>query len=306
MFDFIGDVHGHADCLELLLQSLGYCEKHGFYSHPSRQAVFVGDLIDRGPKIARTLEIVKKMVDHRSALAILGNHELNAIAYRTRSTKHSGFLRPHSIKNTEQHSATLQQLTDSSLEDYVNWFRSLPLWLETDDFRVVHACWHPVAIANISMVLDEKMVIDNTFIEESFDPNANLFHFVETVSKGMETTLPQGFVSVDKDGTVRYRARTRWFLSPIGLTYREFTMDEIECDLVVPSEATCDSCPYSLGEKPLFIGHYWLRAATPYLLSKNIACLDFSVAKGGFLCAYRWNGETLLSEDNFVVAHCRP
>lgn len=35
-------------------------------------------------------------------------------------------------------------------------------------------------------------------------------------------------------------------------------------------------------------------------LADNVACLDFSVAKGGFLCAYRWNGEQKLSNENFV------
>ena len=38
----------------------------------------------------------------------------------------------------------------------------------------------------------------------------------------------------------------------------------------------------------------------PELLADNVACLDYSVAKGGFLCAYRWNGEQKLKNENFV------
>ena len=45
--------------------------------------------------------------------------------------------------------------------------------------------------------------------------------------------------------------------------------------------------------KPLFIGHYWL-TGTPRLLSDSVACLDYSVAKGGKLVAYRWDGESTL------------
>ena len=51
MIDFIGDIHGHADKLEKLLIKLGYTQVDGAYSHPDRKVLFVGDYIDRGPKI---------------------------------------------------------------------------------------------------------------------------------------------------------------------------------------------------------------------------------------------------------------
>jgi hypothetical protein len=49
---------------------------------------------------------------------------------------------------------------------------------------------------------------------------------------------------------------------------------------------------------PVFVGHYWL-TGTPIPLTTNVACTDFSVAKGGKLVAYRWDGESVLSEDKF-------
>jgi hypothetical protein len=52
--------------------------------------------------------------------------------------------------------------------------------------------------------------------------------------------------------------------------------------------------------KPVFVGHYWLSAQRPAVLADNVACLDYSVAKGGFLCAYRWQGEQTLSNEHFV------
>ena len=63
MTDFIGDIHGHADKLEALLIKLGYSYKNESYSHPERKVVFVGDYIDRGQEIKKTLEIVKNMVE---------------------------------------------------------------------------------------------------------------------------------------------------------------------------------------------------------------------------------------------------
>jgi hypothetical protein len=52
---------------------------------------------------------------------------------------------------------------------------------------------------------------------------------------------------------------------------------------------------------PVFFGHYWLRG-TPTLSNEYAACLDFSVAKGGFLTAYRWSGEKALSPSNIIYA----
>ena len=47
------------------------------------------------------------------------------------------------------------------------------------------------------------------------------------------------------------------------------------------------------------VGHYWLRGE-PGPLSERVACIDYSVAKGGKLAAYRWNGEAAPVKDNFV------
>jgi hypothetical protein len=48
------------------------------------------------------------------------------------------------------------------------------------------------------------------------------------------------------------------------------------------------------------VGRYWLSATRPALLAENVACLDYSVAKGGLLCAYRWDGERKLTSERFV------
>ena len=54
MYDLIGDIHGHADALQQLLGNLGYTQQKGGYRHPERRAIFLGDFIDRGPKIRET------------------------------------------------------------------------------------------------------------------------------------------------------------------------------------------------------------------------------------------------------------
>ena len=52
MYDLIGDIHGHADALEGLLLKMGYARKCGAFTHPERQAIFLGDFLDRGPNPA--------------------------------------------------------------------------------------------------------------------------------------------------------------------------------------------------------------------------------------------------------------
>ena len=77
-FDIIGDLHGCCDELEDLLQQLGYIRNGDFaWTHPlGRKAIFVGDLVDRGPRIVDTLRTVMTMSEAGSALCVPGNHDI--------------------------------------------------------------------------------------------------------------------------------------------------------------------------------------------------------------------------------------
>ena len=113
--DFIGDIHGHADKLEEILLKLGYEKNKGVFAHPERKVLFVGDYIDRGPKIKETLQIVKSMVDSNNAIALMGNHEYNALCFHFQETE-GGHLRKHLIKNIIQHYETLKQFQNKQRE----------------------------------------------------------------------------------------------------------------------------------------------------------------------------------------------
>ena len=78
-FDIIGDVHGCCDELEKLLALLGYDKQAAmdgpFYAHPvRRKAVFVGDLVDRGPRVIDTVMLVRAMV--RAGTAFCAGQDL--------------------------------------------------------------------------------------------------------------------------------------------------------------------------------------------------------------------------------------
>ena len=89
-FDIIGDVHGCCEELEALLARLGYAEArldrddplwgNRTFVHPNgRKAVYLGDLVDRGPRILQALRLVRNMVVHSSALCVPGNHDLKLV-----------------------------------------------------------------------------------------------------------------------------------------------------------------------------------------------------------------------------------
>ncbi|WP_067721596.1 polynucleotide kinase-phosphatase [Nocardia yamanashiensis] len=85
-FDVIGDVHGCRSELETLLGELGYAvERDGDgravnARHPEgRTAVFVGDLVDRGPDTPGVLRLVMGMVNNGNALCVTGNHEFKLV-----------------------------------------------------------------------------------------------------------------------------------------------------------------------------------------------------------------------------------
>ncbi|MES2045473.1 MAG: polynucleotide kinase-phosphatase [Pseudomonadota bacterium] len=79
-FDIIGDVHGCADELETLLGNLGYAitwsGKDVTVMPPEgRRAIFVGDLVDRGPRSPDVLRIARHMVEAGTGFAVVGNHD---------------------------------------------------------------------------------------------------------------------------------------------------------------------------------------------------------------------------------------
>ena len=105
-YDIIGDIHGHAEELRQLLNKLDYQRSGHGYRHAERQAVFVGDFIDRGPANAEAVQIARATVEDGNGHAVMGNHEFNAIAFHTRRPDCREFFRCHTEKNQRQQAAT--------------------------------------------------------------------------------------------------------------------------------------------------------------------------------------------------------
>ena len=304
MYDLIGDIHGCSATLLSLLEKLGYKSTDGVYRHSERQAVFLGDFIDRGPSQRAVLDIVRPMVERGTALTVMGNHEFDAIAFATPDRTGDGYLRRHSEKNLRQHGIFLDAYADDAerYTETIAWFKTLPLWLDLGGIRVVHACWDQQWIDRISSYQDGSPLLSDALLHASCSGSTWQYQAVKTLLKGKELPLTEGASYPDKEGRLRHIMRVRWW-DRDARTYRDAFMgpesalthipdDEIEGDHLIE---------YGHEEPPVFLGHYWLEGQ-PAPLAANIACLDYSVGKpGGSLTAYRWDGETVLQSDRFVA-----
>lgn len=140
----IGDVHGELDALEALL---AHIEDHA----PTRGLVFVGDLIDRGPNSPGVLRRVRALVDAGRAQLVLGNHELNLLRMdvepkadnrwfrgEERQLGTHGVLPETGVKSETERTELLDMLSD------------IPVALERQDLRVVHAAWDDASLATLA------------------------------------------------------------------------------------------------------------------------------------------------------------
>ena len=205
-YDIVGDVHGQDSKLTALLAKLGYRVKDSAYRHPDgRMALFLGDLIDRGPGQLEVITIVRNMIEAGSARTILGNHEWNAIGFGRRHADDSGFLRPRTENKIKEHKEFLRQVgLDSVLhKEMVEWFSSLPPVLDLGDIRLCHAWWNPDSIDAIVSVMDAEGAVDEAFLVSSFTKRTPAWRAMEDVTKGYEIELDNGATFLDHNGVAR-------------------------------------------------------------------------------------------------------
>lgn len=303
-YDVIGDVHDHYEKLLALLQSLGYRKRDGAFRHPDgRQAVFVGDLIDRGPLQEEVLYTVRDMIDSGSAQCIMGNHEWNAIGYAT-PIGDGEYGKARSAKNLKHHHVFLDQvgLDTPRHKAWVEWFKTLPPFLDLGGIRVAHACWRDAEIRTIQSGMHDGRLTEG-FLAESFmkkpAPTAAR-QAMDLITKGPEVRLPEGHVFYDHEGTPREDIRLQWWKED-ARTYRNAAMVPTLQLPNIPDEPLPDGVVMGAdSDKPLLVGHYWL-SGRPGVRSGKVAVLDFSAAGNGPLVAYRWDGEAQLSDDKLVA-----
>lgn len=142
-FDIIGDIHGCCDELEELLARLGYRIAWGrddgertvrVEAPAGRRVIFLGDLVDRGPRAPDVMRIVMAMTNAAQAFCVLGNHDAKFLRW----------LNGRNVKIAYGNGATIAQMQGDSprlRQECAKFLDGLPvqLWLDGGRLAVAHA-----------------------------------------------------------------------------------------------------------------------------------------------------------------------
>ena len=138
-FDIIGDIHGCAGELLALLRRLGYRRRAGRWSHPSgRRALFLGDLVDRGPRVIDAATTVMDLTADGAALAVPGNHDVELAEHLRGEGPTPG---PGTVMSLAQIAAAPPDVRRRFRRRFPDWVERLPshLLLDGGKLAVAHA-----------------------------------------------------------------------------------------------------------------------------------------------------------------------
>jgi hypothetical protein len=310
--DIIGDVHGHYDALVALGRVLGY-DTRGGWTHPDgRLLVFVGDLIDRGPKSLEVAQLVADLVARRRALCLMGNHEYNLVRWR------HGAAGP---KHSNERTIADVQARPSDWEPVLAFLESLPLALELPELRVIHAVWHLGCFAQVHPSLRhdsthaggedaafdelcrhialrspfESGALREGLPREHVEPGTDVAH--EVLIKGYEARVNEAFH--DADGKPRTEVRVTWWSDPAAPVPRDRRTVFGHYWNVPPTAESAHAAPPHPSGHPRLCE--WQREQARLLPAEGVLalqpevhaiCVDYNgvLEAGGGSCvgAYRW------------------
>lgn len=293
--DFISDIHGDLDRMVALLEALDYDLQT--MTHPEgRQAVFLGDFIDRGSSNLAVLLLMDSMRKAGLAFAIMGNHELNAILFHADDGAGDG-LRPRTEQNRHHHAAFLRgcPLGSSEAAEALSIMMSLPLFLDFGGVRAVHAFWRDDVISTITARRPDARIAPEDLAEIAEEHDGGPFAAAVTLAaKGPEMQLPAGAWYADNSGTRRETVRLRWWGQGQDLHASITSCPDFSRIPNGPAPAGVLGLLYPADAPPVIFGHYQLVGQAS--LSANTLCLDVPDRP----LAYRWDGEAELALEKIL------
>lgn len=293
--DIIGDIHGEIEALKTLIRNLGY-DENGY--HPQkRKLIFVGDLCDRGEDSIAVILLVKDLIEKGNAQCVLGNHELNLLIHSQREGNGWFFGSPHE----DDHKPFNSKIADLEQKQIIwNFLNTLPIALESDSIRVVHASWDNDCIERL------KTCNFNSVAEANQHYQNEIEHYIEQL----------GIAEHAEQEQQTYRLQLKNIRSTIPLLKNLGKKDVIEqmfnpIRVLTSGVEGLTQQPFFAGGKwrmverltwwdhyqddtPVLIGHYW-RSLKPTKLKtglfkyidalswfgakSNVFCVDYSVGK---------------------------
>jgi hypothetical protein len=262
----------------------------------------VGDFINRGPEIRKTIRTIKAMVENGNAYAVLGNHELNAIIYHLKDKQGRSIISKPSkyflslFKTINEYSAGSNELNEQ-----LRWMRTLPLYLDLGEIRVVHACWCEDAIKVADSLYEDGRIRKRVFRKVYKKSGSEEAKSVWRLTKGVNLKLPPDIRVMNNKGVSPRSFRIRWWDNLDGKTFKEASFESKFAmpSYTIPPEIVPETFPYPDDAPIVFFGHY-CRGGGPHIIKHNVCCVDSCVAGTKSLLAYRWSGEKELDMNNLV------
>lgn len=294
----IGDIHGEYQALKNLLYHLGY-DSQG--NHPDNyKLVFIGDLVDRGPDSPEVLKLVKKLVENGNAQAIIGNHELNILNGKPRDG--AGWFFDEQI-NADKNYHPFNRISSKEREMVIEFLSSLPLALENENLRLVHAAWDDAHIKTLKDVDSKDIVSFYSEIEDKIDYDIKKSGLLELYRKDKSNWDEKIFDPLSKnlpylDSIAKYDLQHQ-LNNPIRVL-----TSGMEQNAKVPFFAggkwrfveRCVWWDYYNHDTPVVVGHFWrklvdsvksvqdkenifnnISSTSWHGLRSNVFCVDYSV-----------------------------
>lgn len=282
---------------------MGYEKKKSYYFHSERKAIFVGDFTNRGTEIRPTVTLIRQMVEEGAAFAILGNHEINNILYHLKNEIKEPLLREIGKRYSSVSQTNIEYKPyPEEWKSVRAWLRTLPLFLEFEGLRIVHAYWSDAHINLIRAEVPQDKIPKKIFRDLVLHPETPLSQAILQSTRGIHMVLPRDLKIYDHRNRFHRFFRIKWWQSPEGQTFNEWSF-ESKFHLpryTIPPEIYPDFEIYPESAPPVFFGHYCLGRG-PEVIAPNLCCVDACVTMRHTLAAYRWNGERELTPDNLVV-----
>jgi hypothetical protein len=182
--------------------------------------------------------------------------------------------------------------------DWVDWFLTLPLWLDLGDLRLVHAYWDDHLIEAISERRPDAR-IQREDLQEIADEATPFGRAVKLLLTGPEVRLPKGYSFQDKAGHERRHVRIAWWRSE-AKSWGDAALSVATPERLPDGEVSDspDISFYPQDARPVLVGHYKM-GGQPRIEGPNAACLDYPDTP----CAYRWRGGSRLKDEQILCLY---
>ena len=309
-YDVIGNVRGSSERLLKMLRHLGYEPSADLiWHHPGgRTAVFTGGIATPHGNTTPCTSLVRSMVDAGTALCVLGAGEFDAIAAAhapRRVLVPATSPAPHDERRVLGDGGLGERggLGDGGL---IAWLRTLALWLDLPELRVVHACWSDFDIDSLRDLLGSNCLADDDAVVTASTPGSAANLAIRILLRGHEITLPDHAHWCSADGTMHRTASFRWWSTgPLTLRDRAIALPGItDCNgephRGFDDSAITEAVPVLFGGPPVIVADAPLHGATPPTTTE-VLFLDTHASHPAQLVAYRSSGEQHITLDHLVV-----